>query len=106
MKLIENQNNIYEISQQILEKQLTQLNASEIALECGTNPETVTQILTKIRDETMDCIHSNKSNVELNFGIGILSLMKSNQIEFKPVVGIALVPAEDKIQEIAVFEEQ
>lgn len=45
----------------------------------------------------MDCIHSNKSNVELNFGIGILSLMKSNQIEFKPVVGIVLVPAEDKI---------
>lgn len=50
------------------------VNISALADACSTSTETVSSLLTGIRDEIVDFVVVRKINAYLNFGFGILSL--------------------------------
>jgi len=62
---------------------LTTLNVAQIADACKLTVETVTGLLSGIRDEIVDFVLSKKNNASLNFGFGILQLRGQGTAEFK-----------------------
>ena len=66
-----------EVSQTLLNEKLDQINLGMIADSASQTVEDVQLMLAGIRDEVIDSIFLRKLNVQLDFGIGILTL--SNQ---------------------------
>lgn len=54
-----------------------------LAEQCGTTVETVTGILSGVRDEIVDLVVVKKQNAALNLGFGTLNLRAGGTVEFK-----------------------
>ena len=56
-------------------QKLTQLNLTAVGEECNTKAEILGLIFSRIRDETLKLRASKKYRIDLDFGIGLLSIM-------------------------------
>ena len=83
LKLTVNEDNIPDLSQQILNEKLTALSFGPIAEHCNTTTETVSSLLSGVRDEVVDNVLVKRKDVTLNFGVGTLNLRQGGFIEFR-----------------------
>lgn len=87
LKLQENEENLADISQQLLDDKLTNVNFAAIAENSGASNETVTSLLTGVRDEIVDHVINRKKEALLNCVFGWLTLRMAGTIEWKSNVG-------------------
>lgn len=95
LKLVENEDNLADLSQQLLDEKLVAVNTAAVAEDCGAPVETVNGLLAGIRDEIVDLVITRKHNVQLNIGLGSLSLRHTGTVEFKSSGAAAQAQAED-----------
>jgi hypothetical protein len=75
LKIIENEENVADISQSLLDEKLVTLSITELAEASGMTSENVNAILGAIRDEVVHLVMVKKQNVALNFVFGTLNLI-------------------------------
>lgn len=83
MKLVENEENVLDLPQFLIDEKLSTISVSQLADACNQTVETVTGILSGIRDEIVDFVLVKKNNASLNFGFGVLNLRAQGTAEFK-----------------------
>lgn len=76
-----------DISQQLLDDKLSNINFAAIAENSGASNETVTSLLTGVRDEIVDHVINRKKEALLNCVFGSLTLRLAGTIEWKSNVG-------------------
>jgi hypothetical protein len=94
LKLQENEENLADISQQLLDEKLTNINFTAIAENSGAPSETVTSLLTGVRDEIVNHVINLKKEALLNCAFGWLTLRQAGTIEWKSNTG-AMQGADD-----------
>lgn len=106
--LQQNSENVADIPQSVLDEKLVSLNVASVADVCNSSSEAVSAILNGIRDETLDCVLKRKATVNLNFGIGTLTLSKGGAVEFKSAAEAQTAndQDEDPIKESPEFDGQ
>lgn len=107
LKLIENEENLAEVSQALLDENLVTISIAKVAEAADLSVETVTSILAGVRDEIVDLVMVRKTNATLNFGFGLLQLRIGGTIEFKSgdaSVAVANFPEFDRIPHSTEFD--
>lgn len=56
---------------------------AQLAEQCGMTVETVTGVMSGVRDEIVDLVVVKKQNASLNLGFGTLNLRAGGTVEFK-----------------------
>jgi hypothetical protein len=84
----------------MLDEKLISISGNELSESSGLSVEAVNSILSSVRDEIVDLVVNKKSNVSLNLGFGILHILSSGTVEFKPVTNNLIdMPDTDKLPE-------
>jgi hypothetical protein len=73
-KLVENDENVIDLPPSSLDEKLITVSVSQLADACNQTVETVSGLLSGIRDEILDLVLVSKKNASLNFGFGVLNL--------------------------------
>ncbi len=69
----------------MLDENLISISGNELSELSGLSVESVTSLLCSVRDEIVDLVVCRKSNVSVNFGFGVLQILSTGTVEFKPV---------------------
>jgi len=101
LKLHENEENLADISQQLLDDKLVNVNFGSVAEACNSTVETVQSILAGIRDEIVDHVINRRKDAVLSFGIGQLFLRQNGTVEFRSSTMANAVPLTDDINHIS-----
>ena len=81
LKLQEGDDNLADISQQLLDEKLVNVNFASIAENSGASSETGTSVLAGVRDEIVDHVINRKKEALLNYVFGSLTLRQAGTIK-------------------------